>query len=673
MWFLSLNKINHNREAGNMKKYILLLVFILFAGNGQLLSQVSTEGKDFWLSFGYNGGLAYGTSTTQEPENVTSTRLTLLIRIVAAHDASVTFTYTATGASETVSIPAGTIYVKTLNPTERTNVSPSYDKPTSGVSNKSVRIQSTTPVSVYALNQYNNITDATNVLPADRLGTRYYHLSYASNMVNDNYYQAYYLDGYTIVATDDNTDLYVNNSKVKTLSRGQTYTQYASSTTNDLTGQYIRSTKPIAYFVTNSEINLPKNTDAGELLFQQLMTVDMWGSNFLVPVSLRGIERIRIQASQAGTVVAQKGGSKISGPDNYTIGPGEFIELEVASSSNGCYITSSKPVAVCSYMVGCRYANTLQKGDPSEVWIPPFEQAINRTTIAPFYSALLTNHYVLIISPTATKNETTMSVGTSSTQPLSLTDGVWIDNSASGYSYYSGQLTAGGTTAYTFANPNGIIVLGYGLGNYESYYYLAGAATRDLVPSFYVNSYHFQDLEGMTICEAPYNIRGVVDGDVMKTVIWTLDGAEPANTRNQLNWTIPSLADGTHTLTMEVESTSGAKETISSTFEVHCSEEIGNIIPAEQDVCIGKAESMTPDNELTGTKTYQWQVSPNGFIWSDITGANQKTYAITNQKRGITYYRLKMSDGNKTANTKSARVRIRSCSLPVNHNISVME
>jgi len=668
-----------------MKRYILLSITFCLLAVGQSFSQVSTEGTDFCLSFGFNGGHMYS------KDNVRASTLKLEIRIVTSEATHVTLTYTKSNAVREYDIPAGTIYVITLTPDEKEWASPSFSQPTSGISTNSVLIHSTKSVSVYALNQYNSITDATNVLPISALGTKYYQLSYASNLAwfenNRKYYNKGYYDGFTIVASEDNTSITIgNNSPINLPKAGGVYTYYTNDARTDLTGTRISASKPVAFFVTNTQLFIPdENNGAGDLIFQQLMNVDMWGSKFLVPVTARGLERIRILASQKTTVTQVGGTLKTdnNGSGSMTIGAGQFIELEINSSSKGCYITSTNPVAVCSYMVGNVYATKnnapIVGGDPSMTWIPPLEQTIKQTVIAPFYmggASILRVHYVTIVTPTATKDKTTMAVGTEVPHPL--TGGTWIDNNGSDYSYYSLLLDDSkvGNTSFSFANPQGIIVLGYGLQDSESYYYLAGSATRDLVPSFYVNSYHFQDLEGMTICEAPYNIRGVVDGDAMSTaaghLIWTLDGNEQKDAQDKLTWTIPTLTDGTHTITMTVKDISGTSKKIQSTFEVHCSEEVGNIVPAEQDVCIGKAEIMAPDNELTGTKTYQWQVSPNGFIWSDIAGANQKTYTITNQKRGITYYRLKMSDGNKMASTKSARVRIRSCSLPVNHNISVM-
>lgn len=765
--------MNHELRIRNMRKYILLsVVFLFFAGTGRLFSQVSTAGTDFWVSFGFNGGHVHA------EDNVTSDFLTLQIRIVAAQDAEVTLTFTDDGSTQTFSVPGGTVYTKGLTATEKVKVSPSYSSPTTGSSKKSLRIQSTTPVSVYAFNQYRAVTDATNVLPADRLGTSYYQVSYAPG-VNTTY--TGYFDGYTVIATEDGTNVYDNGSLKASLNKGGVYTYYASSITTDLTGKYITSNKPIAHFVTNSNINIPYQKQSADILYQQMMPVDMWGNKFLVPVTKRGVERVRIVASRANTKITQVGGTikaDDGGSSSLTIGAGKFVELEIKSSSNGCYITADKPVAVCSYMVGYSYAEaegSISKGDPAVAWIPPFDQAIESTTIAPFIpnnagESQLNEHHVMIVTSTATKNETSMAIGNNAIQ--SLTGGTWTDNTSSGYSYYSLPLTSGNNTSYTFKNRNGVIVLGYGLGAFETYYYLAGAAARALVPSFYVNGIHYQDLNGRTLCEAPYKVKGFVNADVMSTaaghIVWTLDGAPQTAAQDELEWTIPDLENGTHTITMTVRNTSGSTETISSTFTVYCAvtetidavddyaqtlsststgfpvqidvlanDDLGtcdastitltldadaqpahgtvvldatkkpiytpnagyagtdsfgyiiecngvsdaatvhitvvkitdNITLSAGDICAGETVTMTCNTVLTGSDdTYQWQSSNDDSEWTNITGATQKTYTVTNRKRGIIFYRAVV---NTTVNTQSVYVRTRACSLPVNHNIGV--
>jgi len=98
------------------------------------------------------------------------------------------------------------------------------------------------------------------------------------------------------------------------------------------------------------------------------------------------------------------------------------------------------------------------------------------------------------------------------------------------------------------------------------------------------------------------------------------------------------------------------------------------IIPTQQDVCLGKAVTINCSFVLPGgTNTYQWQSSPNDFTWTDIPGATSNTYSPNDKKRSRIYYRVVVQDGIETINSVSSFLRVRSCQIPVNHNISVME
>ena len=94
----------------------------------------------------------------------------------------------------------------------------------------------------------------------------------------------------------------------------------------------------------------------------------------------------------------------------------------------------------------------------------------------------------------------------------------------------------------------------------------------------------------------------------------------------------------------------------------------------ERDICLSEnIDPLTGFLPLAGTETYQWQSSINSDTWVDIPGATSDTYTPSNKKRGITYYRItKVASGTITASGQPIKVRIRSCILPVNHNISVM-
>jgi hypothetical protein len=107
--------------------------------------------------------------------------------------------------------------------------------------------------------------------------------------------------------------------------------------------------------------------------------------------------------------------------------------------------------------------NGVPQGDPALAWVPPIEQNVARTTIAAFMPQIanprIVNHYVLIVTPTATKASTKVNGG-------NLSGGTWMDHALSGYSVYNMKLTQ--ATSYTYENPTGLFLIGYGYGSYES-------------------------------------------------------------------------------------------------------------------------------------------------------------------------------------------------------------
>jgi hypothetical protein len=244
--------------------------------------------------------------------------------------------------------------------------------------------------------------------------------------------------------------------------------------------------------------------------------------------------------------------------------------LETNLGSCGCYISSNKPVGVCTYLVGKDYHPPIEKGDPSISWVPPIEQSINGALIAPFVptgSSALNEHYVLIVTPTATKDQTTVAIGTN--PATGLTGGQWCDNASSNYSFYSLRLY-NTNDAYYFANPYGLTAMGYGIGDYESYYYLSGSASRNLDAAFYVNNIHYQDLDGGIICDTFVNFRASIQYAMSTTpgyLKWYINSVEQVAVRDTLEWS-GILPIGIHNVSIEVLDMDSDTIMLSSTFRV---------------------------------------------------------------------------------------------------------
>ncbi len=519
-----------------LKKQILFFLTFLLITTSNLLAQVtqgnSTQGTDFWMSFGAN-------MPTLSP--------VLQIKIAALETAIINIEFTNDPSVNVMNqtITAGSIYALILSPAQRT----AANSMGTGIGNKSVHITSNKNVSVYALNQRSASAEATNILPTNNLGIEYYQISYKPTNNRGNQ-----TDGYTIVATQDNTNIFVDGSSIPQnstpLNAGDVYSYYWPPHSVDGTGTHITSNNPVAYFVTNTLTYVPMvgYTSGADCLYEQLPPVNLWGNKFLVPQTTQKVGRIRILASQNGTIIDQTGATgyaaspattnTVTPPaSSYSLDAGQFIELEI--EVNGCYISANKPVGVCAYMVTGSYKTGLPAslaGDPAIAWIPPIEQSLENIVIAPFIISAGSNlayHYALIVTSTATKDQTTVAIGTNVPTALGIS---WTDNAVSGYSFGSLELTQNDT--YLFANPKGIVISGYGTGNIESYYYVAGSASRDLTAYYTINDYYYTEIAGGQLCN-PYHFQSFINYPTISSadsIRWYIDDFLQTNLTNRMEW-----------------------------------------------------------------------------------------------------------------------------------------
>lgn len=629
-----------------MKKYILILkkhwVSLLFVTltitNGSLSAQnpeFTTQGTDFWVTFGQNMRVENpdGDMGASHPYEA----LNLQIRIAAVETTQVSFIFTNDPSyNTTVTVQAGTIHTKALSSGEKHAAylprpsSVALNTPYSNKNSKSIRIISDKPISVYALTDASGTTDATNVFPAEILGTAYYHLSYkADQTASTPTYSYTCFDGYAVIATKNNTIIYENNVQKAVLQEGQVYYSY-SAAAGEFTGRYITSTHPIAYYVINTGTRIPNsNTAATECLYQLLGPLNGWGTKFMVPVTKRGKERIRIMASQNGTkiTIPQASGYSVKGSSGgaslSNINAGNYVELEITDRNTGLYFSANNPVQVCSYMMGATAfpgeGALGDQGDPSMVLIPPIEQSVPSSTISRFYiypGATPITHHALIVTRTDTRDQTTMAIGTGADQPLS--GGTWSTNTASGYSFYSLELTQ--DRAYTFTNPSGLTIMGYAYGSSKSYYYLAGAAARNLNPHFRVNDEHYQNLQNKIFCTTDIAIEAAIysQAAASNSLKWFIDNDPTPVFVDQTTWNVSDLglAPGDHTILMEVLNLNNRKDSCIYHFTL--------IDPV----------TITGNNELCTGNNYPFTGTPAGGQWT-TSNVNIASVDQTGLVRGI--------------------------------------
>ena len=505
-----------------MKNIFYLIIALLLSASS--IEAQTTEGREFWVTFGQN---AFATTPA------TIDALDLRIRIVgggAPTFVNIYFTNLGTYGLIDHEIEPYEVYDYVLEIPEKHAV---YNTVLGGTTNRSIHITASNPVSVFASNWYATYGDATNILPVAALGTEYYQISYKSGG---------YGDAYAVIATEDNTHVYHDNEPVAILDAGDVYYK-RTGFFSDMTSAHITATanKPVAFFAMNTAATVWGNGDGA--LFQQLASVNTWGKTFFVPVTMCGTEYVRILASEDNTIIKQTGGTIVTGTggqSSLNLQAGQFVELEISLSNNGCFISADKPVGVCSFM----RSHDLQInpiGQCSQVWIPAIEQTMPKVLMAPFVLTYINYHYALVVTPTATRDETKVSIGGG--VPEDLTDGSWYAHTTADadMSFYNLPLT-NLSAPYTFSNPAGIIVLGYGIhgGTYlmASYYYLAGSAMRNLEAAFYANDVYYAELQDQILCTSEVEFRAEIRGISPEegNYSWSIDGIPETDIPNPLLW-----------------------------------------------------------------------------------------------------------------------------------------
>jgi hypothetical protein len=393
--------------------------------------------------------------------------------------------------------------------------------------------------------------------------------------------------------------------------------------------------------------------------------VSSWGKTFVVPVTKRGVERVKIVASQGGTVITQSGGiikTDGGGKNSLTLERGEFVEMEIYLDSGGCYISSNNPIGVASYLVGMTHAElkygkgTL--GDPALTVVPPIEQMVFSADIAPFISLGTTNlieHHIMIITPTATCNQTTVTIGNG--MPTALIGGSWTIGNGLGaaYSFYTMPLTSS-TDAYHFANPHGLLVMGFGLGERESYYYLSGAAMRTLEASFTVDDNHYLDLDDQTICvgsEVSFRAGGI-NPEVGATgyLKWYIDGTEDISKRDVLQWT-RSLTNGSHTVSIDVTDKCRTYS-FTTTFEVINRAVATDITANDTSICYNTTATIIAIASDVPNPVYKWY-SSKAETTPFYTGTS---YTTSNLTADTTFY-ISVSGTDYCENSADNRKEVR--------------
>jgi hypothetical protein len=121
-----------------------------------------------------------------------------------------------------------------------------------------------------------------------------------------------------------------------------------------------------------------------------------------------------------------------------------------------------------------------------------------------------------------------------------------------------------------------------------------------------------------------------------------------ANVGNSDSYTVPSSIPGTTYYRVVVtDAASGCNDPVSNVISVTIVEQpLVDIVVDNPLVCIGGTSILNSNiTNGSGVYNYQWQSSPNGTAWSNISpNGNNASYTSIATAAGTTYYRMILTD-----------------------------
>ena len=431
------------------------IAIFLFLSSAVAFARIDSYGKEFWLCFQKNYRQQGGRPN-----------LRLELFITAVREARVRIEIEELRFYREVQVPARSVV--------NVSIPPGAQIVSSEVkSRKAIHIVSDQPISVYGLNRRPQSTDTYLGLPVSALGTEYRVVAY-TKLSRD------YLSQFAIIATEDDTKVtIVPTAETRKrrppgvpftieLDRGEVYqviAAYDIRSPSDLTGSYIRASKPVAVFSGHSCAYVPPLVQACNHLVEQIPPMSKWGKHFYVgKLAKRKRYTVRVVAAYPNTKVFEN--NRLVA----TLNAGEFYEN--SNVRDNILIASDRPVLVAQYAHG---SDDLRDriGDPMMILITPTQQFL------PYYQFATPvrgtwRHYINLIVPR------------SALRSLRL-DGKPVDTTIFqriGVSrYYFAQLQVPyGTHIIQADEPFGMYSygLGYGVDDYDAYGNVAGQSFEEV-------------------------------------------------------------------------------------------------------------------------------------------------------------------------------------------------
>lgn len=413
----------------------------------------NNQGSDFWL--------AYPGNYAPNPSNVPDPR----VWISGPSGTTGTVEMPGLGVVRNFTIPASLVIGVPVPPeADLGNLN-------DAIAAKAVRVLSSAPVTVHAINQVDFTSDGYLALPQGELGTFYVVQAYgnvhtAIPELNGTQFAILTAASNTVVTitptvTISNRLAFVPYDIV--LNPGEVYQlRGTADAPEDLSGTVVSATSPIAVFGSHRCANV-QSQDAVfcDYLVEQLLPSNRAGQEFLTtPLSTRLGDTFRFFAIEDGTDVTVGSEAPVS------LNRGEFLETVLTTATT---VIASRPVHAQQYANSSDYDDVAQ-ADPFMVTLPHTGLFLDAYTFSTAGSAF-SNHWINV------------TIAKSASASL-LLDNNPVTNSfgnipGSDFTYVRIPVTQG-AHSISADEPFGLIV--YGWNTYESYGWLGGISLGDTTP-----------------------------------------------------------------------------------------------------------------------------------------------------------------------------------------------
>ena len=584
-------------------KKILFSLFALSLALSASSQEISTQGKEFWVSYMGNGYWDNGYPSYVDTQLLISSK----------RNCSGTIINPITGWTKTFNVAANNITSIDIPNEQAYNATSAYEV----ITTKGLQIITDDTVSVYCTNIASNSFDATYVLPVQALADDYIIQTYdqSTQIPNGLNLNQYLTSAFLIVGVEDNTTIDIT-PKVNTLgghSAGQEFsiTLHAGETyqvrsnngmgSRDLTGSRVtaRDCKKIAVFNGNTLTTVPNLSNGFDHIFEQAMPIRSWGKKFVVTQSSsRYRDYVKIVSASDDNVV-QKNGETVA-----TLQIGESYGFYLTSSQKSCYLETSGQSAV--YLYNTTSSDDRGNGDPSMLWIAPVEQRLNEITFATFsgdeiHNSSISNHYINIIVATEDVDKVYFDGGL-----LSASDFETVTGNPN-YSFIRSQISH---SAHHITCVNGFNAHAYGFGDARGYAYLVGSKATDLSTTLIINNEIVAPNDTVSNCDLiPIRFEAEINFNNYE-LLWDFgDGTTSTDNPAMHSYTDRALYHATLTVTTEE---TPCQSSSSSTTELYIDSRREPDMHYTDEICAGQLYTGYGFNDILITNdTLLTRVQPN--------------------------------------------------------------